>query len=181
LKVSTLLVTHSQEEALVMSDRIAVMRKGKIECIDTPVGVYNRPPNRFVCTFVGDANILDCRVESIAGGEAQLRCDGLRLVIDALPGMAAGQALSVAIRPESVVLHGGAGAQESGSLGEEARVVDAIFKGSHISYVIAGGGQQLHVLTLPPQGRPLFAVGDRVRFALPKSSVIPLAGEANHA
>ena len=73
LNVSTLLVTHSQEEALVMSDRIAVMRRGKIECIDAPYGVYNRPPNSFVCTFVGDANIFECDVVSVENGEAVLR------------------------------------------------------------------------------------------------------------
>ena len=91
LNVSTLLVTHSQEEALVMSDRIAVMRRGKIECIDSPYGVYNRPPNSFVCTFVGDANVLECRVESISGMEAVLRRNALQFVIPAPPGVSAGQ------------------------------------------------------------------------------------------
>jgi iron(III) transport system ATP-binding protein len=175
LKVSTLLVTHSQEEALVMSDRIAVMRAGKIECIDTPARVYNRPPNRFVCTFLGEANILQCSVESLEGGEALLRCNGLRILTDAPSGMRAGQALTIAIRPEGVVLHG-ADAPKSAA-GEDASVVDAVFKGSLISYLIAAGGQQLHVLTLPPRGGAPFAVGDRVRFSLPKSSIIPLVAE----
>jgi ABC-type Fe3+/spermidine/putrescine transport system ATPase subunit len=62
LGVSTLYVTHDQEEALVLGDRIAVMREGHIEQIDTPERIYNRPANLFVGTFVGQANILSGRL-----------------------------------------------------------------------------------------------------------------------
>ncbi|HMK81044.1 MAG TPA: ABC transporter ATP-binding protein [Xanthobacteraceae bacterium] len=178
LKVSTLLVTHSQEEALVMSDRIAVMRRGRIECIDTPNRVYNRPPNRFVCTFVGDANILECAVESVADGEARLLCNALRLAVDAPPGVSQGARLTVAVRPESVVLHRASAPQaRAGEDASHGRVVDAIFKGSHIAYTIEVGGERLHVLTLPPVDGAAFRVGETVRITLPKSCVIPLGPE----
>jgi ABC-type Fe3+/spermidine/putrescine transport system ATPase subunit len=170
LNVSTLLVTHSQEEALVMSDRIAVMRRGRIECIDTPHQVYNRPPNRFVCTFVGDANVLDCVVRRVAGGEALLERKGLQFAIDAPAGVKEGQRLTVAIRPENV------GLQRTGS-GSRAKVVDTIFKGSHISYVIAAGDDQIHVLTLPPLDGTPFSPGDEVHFTLPKSRIILLVDD----
>jgi putative spermidine/putrescine transport system ATP-binding protein len=103
LNVSTLLVTHSQEEALIMSDRIAVMRRGRIECIDTPSVVYNRPPNEFVCTFVGDANIFRCEVEQVSGGEAMLKWGAVRFVVAAPSGLAGNQMLTVAIRPEMAI------------------------------------------------------------------------------
>jgi ABC-type Fe3+/spermidine/putrescine transport system ATPase subunit len=173
LNVSTLLVTHSQEEALVMSDRIAVMRRGKIECIDTPSGVYNRPPNSFVCTFVGDANIVACDVTSMSNGEAALRHGALQFIVKAPAGTAAGQKLKIAVRPENITLHA-----PSGTTGEMQGVVrDAIFKGSNIAYVVAVGDQQLHVLTLPPTDGQPFAIGDNVRLSVPKGHVIALAAD----
>jgi len=170
LHVSTLLVTHSQEEALVMSDRIAVMRGGRIECIDTPDRVYNRPPSRFVCSFVGEANILECRVEAVAQGNATLTRGALRLMIDALPGMTVGQTLSVAIRPENV------GLRRISPDDDDIKgvVADAVFKGSNISYLVALGDEKLHVLTLPPLDGRVFAPGDEVHLTLPKAKLIPL-------
>lgn len=174
LNVSTLLVTHSQEEALVMSDRIAVMRRGRIEAIDSPGQVYNRPPNRFVCTFVGDANILECVVKRVSGGEALLERSGLQFAVDAPAGIKDGDKLSVAIRPENVGLQ----REATGAAAHRAKVVDTIFKGSHISYVIAAGADQIQVLTLPPLDGSPFAPGEDVHFTLPKSRIIPLAEDA---
>ena len=175
LHVSTLLVTHSQEEALVMSDRIAVMRRGKIECIDTPFVVYNKPPNRFVCTFIGEANVLKCRVEDVSQGEALLRRGALQFTAPVAAGVIKGQALAVGIRPENVALHK-VPASDAAS-GNEGIILDAIFKGSHIAYEIAAGDDRLHALTLPPvEGSP-FAPGDHVRVTLPKDRIIVLAPE----
>jgi ABC-type Fe3+/spermidine/putrescine transport system ATPase subunit len=170
LNVSTLLVTHSQEEALIMSDRIAVMRRGRIECIDTPSVVYNRPPNEFVCTFVGDANIVRCEVEQVSGGEAMLKWGALRFAVAAPSGLSGGQMLTVAIRPEHVILHR-AGAADT----HDGLVKDAIFKGSHFDYVISVGDGDLHVIALPPVDGAPFAQGERIRLSLPESRVIPLA------
>jgi ABC-type Fe3+/spermidine/putrescine transport system ATPase subunit len=170
LNVSTLLVTHSQEEALVMSDRIAVMRRGRIECIDTPDAVYNRPPNEFVCTFVGDANILACEVEQAENGEAILRRGTMRFSATGARSLAKGQKLTVAIRPENVILHRSARADT-----HEGRVKDAIFKGSHFDYVISAGSDDLHVLALPPLDNAPFAAGEQVHFSFPRSRVITLA------
>jgi ABC-type Fe3+/spermidine/putrescine transport system ATPase subunit len=172
LNVSTLLVTHSQEEALVMSDRIAVMRRGRIECIDTPDAVYNRPPNEFVCTFVGDANILHCEVEQVGSGEAVLRRGAMRFVAPAPNGLAKGGKQTIAVRPESVALHRAATAETL-----EGRVADAIFKGSHFDYVIASGGDELHALAMPPTDGPPYVAGQTIHFSFPRSRVILLATE----
>jgi ABC-type Fe3+/spermidine/putrescine transport system ATPase subunit len=175
LNVSTLLVTHSQEEALIMSDRIAVMRRGRIECIDTPSVVYNRPPNEFVCTFVGDANIFRCEVEQVSGGEAMLKWGATRFVVAAPSGLTGGQILTVAIRPENVVLHR-AGAADA----HEGLVKDAIFKGSYFDYVVSAGHDDLHVIALPPIDGAPFAQGEKIHFSLPKSRVISLAEDQAH-
>jgi ABC-type Fe3+/spermidine/putrescine transport system ATPase subunit len=175
LNVSTLLVTHSQEEALVMSDRIAVMRRGKIESIATPGEIYNRPPNKFVCSFVGDANFLECKVDALGGSEVSLDCDDTRLTMLAKPGLSVGQRLTVAVRPESVALARPNGAKQSGDI--EAHVADAIFKGSQIEYVVNVRSRKIHALTLPPAGGDQFKPGDKVWLRIAPSSVIPMAAD----
>jgi ABC-type Fe3+/spermidine/putrescine transport system ATPase subunit len=146
------------------------MRRGRIECIDTPSVVYNRPPNEFVCTFVGDANIFRCDVEQVSGEEAMLKWGAIRFASAAPSGLAGGQTLTVAIRPEHVILHRAGNADTHDGL-----VKDAIFKGSHFDYVITAGNGDLHVIALPPVDGVPFAPGERIRLSLPKSRVIPLA------
>jgi ABC-type Fe3+/spermidine/putrescine transport system ATPase subunit len=82
--------------------------------------------------------------------------------------------MKIAIRPENIKVHRPA----DSTSGIEATVLDAIFKGNHISYLVEAGADRLHILTLPPlDGRP-FAVGDEVRLTVPQSHVIALTGEA---
>jgi putative spermidine/putrescine transport system ATP-binding protein len=69
--ISGLYVTHDQEEALTMSDRIAVFNKGRIEQIGTPEELYDRPATRFVASFIGDTNLVEGRVLGVAGGIAR--------------------------------------------------------------------------------------------------------------
>jgi len=176
LNVSTMLVTHSQEEALVMSDRIAVMRRGKIECIDTPASVYSRPPNSFVCTFVGEANVFDCEVVSVEGGRMTLKRGAMQFAAELPGGAQVKRTMKVAVRPENVSVHRPAD-QPSGI---KATVRDAIFKGNNISYVLDAGGKELHALTLPPlDGKP-FEIGDKVHLTIPPARVIALTDEASH-
>lgn len=174
LQVSTLLVTHSQEEALVMSDRIAVMRSGVIECVDTPQRIYNQPPTSFVCSFVGDANIFDCRIEALVHGEARLKRGALELAIDAQSGMSAGQVIMVAIRPENVTI---LPAVAAGPTCNGAVILDAVFKGSNILYSVSVGDERLNIVTPPPADTRLFAPGEHVQLAFPKNKVILLERE----
>ncbi|MCF6476072.1 ABC transporter ATP-binding protein [Nonomuraea sp. MG754425] len=91
-------VTHDQEEALALSDRIAVLNGGRIEQLGTPDEVYRRPATRFVAQFIGAANVL----EGTATGTGGLDLGGL--VVNALPGLPEGERAVVAIRPERVRL-----------------------------------------------------------------------------
>jgi len=165
-----LFISHDLGVVEHIADRVAVMRRGRIECIDTPLVVYNRPPNEFVCTFVGDANIFRCEVEQVSGGEAMLKWGALRFAVVAPSGLAGGKILTVAIRPENVILHRAAAADTHDGL-----VKEAIFKGSHFDYVISAGAGGLHVIALPPIDGWPFAQGEKIHFSLPKSRVIPLA------
>jgi putative spermidine/putrescine transport system ATP-binding protein len=103
LGITTVFVTHDQEEALSMSDRIVVMSEGRIEQVGTPFEVYNFPRTRFVASFVGTLNILRGKVGDPAKGT--ITVDGQEIVsargvADAQPG----EMRSVALRPEAVVL-----------------------------------------------------------------------------
>src|SRR5262249_34141160 len=72
LGVTVLYVTHDQEEALVMSDRIAVMNRGRIEQVDRAQRLYERPATDFVATFLGESNVFAGRVVHVAGSEAEI-------------------------------------------------------------------------------------------------------------
>jgi putative spermidine/putrescine transport system ATP-binding protein len=171
LNVSTLLVTHSQEEALVMSDRIAVMRRGRIECLGAPDLVYQRPPTEFVCTFVGDANLFDCVVSAVSGPEAMLTSGELRFSCK-MPAACVGQQLTAAIRPENISIQGP-------SDDVDAVVTDAIFKGSHIEYCLTVSNYELRALASPSGHGGPFMVGQRIKVGFPVDSIMALPKAAD--
>src|SRR5579864_5020909 len=109
--ITFLLVTHDQQEALALSDRVAVMSQGRIEQVGTPLEIFERPETAFVATFTGAANLWDAEVLG-AAGEGRLRvrlAAGLELEVPApLPAAAPGTALLLAVRPERLTLRAGA-------------------------------------------------------------------------
>jgi spermidine/putrescine transport system ATP-binding protein len=101
-------VTHDQEEALAMSDRIAVMDAGRVEQIGTPREVYEQPATPFVADFIGSLNAIEIRVDEVVGGYGIARLgEQDRVVVPVEAGTAAGAELRVAVRPEHVELAGG--------------------------------------------------------------------------
>jgi spermidine/putrescine transport system ATP-binding protein len=107
LRTTFLFVTHDQEEALVMADRIAVMSHGRIEQLDRTEDLYERPRTRFVADFLGVRNLIDATVDSIEGGLATLRTKGglfFRAADDG--GYHPGAAVVVGVRPERVRMNG---------------------------------------------------------------------------
>ena len=104
LGITTIYVTHDQEEALSLSDRIVVMRDGRVEQIGTPFEIYNFPRTGFVASFVGTLSIL--RGQVVDPGRGAIAIDGQEiLATQGLEGARAGEARSVALRPEIVSLH----------------------------------------------------------------------------
>ena len=102
LGITTIMVTHDQDEALTLSDRVAVMRDGLIEQFGTPREVYERPETRFVADFVGTSNFVEGAVTRRDGGYWVTGADGLVLSLDGTPP--AGPRATVALRPESIRL-----------------------------------------------------------------------------
>lgn len=117
---TTLYVTHDQEEALVMSDRIAVMRGGTIMQIGTAQDLYARPVNTFVARFLGESNLIAGTVAGLNGGFAALTVPGLATPIEghAVPGLYTGKPGAALIRPENLRLRAG---------GLPARVLERVF------------------------------------------------------
>ena len=115
LDITTVYVTHDQEEALAISDRVAVMRSGRVEQVGRPREVYRRPATRFVAEFLGDNNVLAGEVREVSdtgGGDLRVavRVGGRRLVVrtdgDGYPRPARGDRLTVCVRPEALVVDG---------------------------------------------------------------------------
>jgi len=116
-------VTHDQEEALSMSDRIAVMNNGVIEQLDNPRSIYQRPQTPFVADFVGVLNAIDVRVDEVDELTARmLVADGQRVEVPVATGATIGSAMTAAVRPERVrvqhfgALDGGPGSRLEGTV-----------------------------------------------------------------
>jgi len=157
---TTLYVTHDQEEALVMSDRVVVMADGVIQQIGTPADLYSRPANRFVADFIGEANILEGTLRSV--GEAfQIAIPDGTVFAAAGAAVATGERVAVVVRPESVVLGPAAAACRNAF---EGRVEQAIYVGDALRYVVQlPSGQSISAKLPHRAGGDAIAVGDRIR------------------
>jgi putative spermidine/putrescine transport system ATP-binding protein len=102
--ITTLFVTHDQEEALTIADRIAVLDAGRLMQIGCPQEIYQRPASLFVASFIGDVNVLPCRVASIAGGVAELEYAGRRLFCTNFSGISPNDRVNLLVRPEVIRL-----------------------------------------------------------------------------
>ncbi len=139
--ITFVLVTHDQEEALSMSDRVCIMREGAIVQVGSPRELYDKPANRYVADFVGKSNFFDGVVESHADGHQRVRLDnGHSLDVDRPASgepMADGHPVTLSIRPEQIVL-----ARDASRLpGDAAIVIEAevrnrIFLGEHTEYLL---------------------------------------------
>jgi spermidine/putrescine transport system ATP-binding protein len=95
-------VTHDQEEALTMSDRIAVMNRGAVEQVDTPERVYEHPRTTFVAGFIGVSNLMPGTVTSVSGDRGDVRLEGGVEVAAPVDGLRPGQSCHVVVRPEKL-------------------------------------------------------------------------------
>ena len=105
--ITFVFVTHDQEEALTMSDRIAVMARGRVLQVESPTGLYERPNSRFVADFIGNMNFFDGSLQSSSNGNAIVDAGPLGAVEAAINGLESGVGddIMVAIRPEKIGLH----------------------------------------------------------------------------
>lgn len=166
--ITFVFVTHDQEEALAMSDRIAVMSEGAIQQIGSPHEIYHHPANRFVAQFIGENNLLPAKVVDCKGERARIEVTGQGLVeLTAGHPLQAGQALTVAVRPEKLSLARGELAADM--LRFHGRVEATMFLGTDTALHLAlADGQHLLMRDLqsaagsqPPQVGSMVAVDVR--------------------
>ena len=131
LGITTVYVTHDQEEAMAVSDRIAVMNLGVIQQIGTPKTLYQRPSNRFVATFIGRSNLMDAVVKVNGSEKAIVFNNGYTVKMDNLTDVTDGQKVSVSVRPEELVINS---TSEGGSL--TGTVLYSTFLGLNTHYIV---------------------------------------------
>ena len=148
LGLTTLMVTHDQDEALTLSDRIAVMRDGRIEQMGAPAEIYDRPVSRFVASFIGTSNFFRGRLGETHDGAFAVDAEhGVRLIVD---GKAPGPDVLVALRPESIRLHPGA---EATGPNQFATVVEqVVYRGQHTQYLLRRHGGEMLTATRHDEG-----------------------------
>ncbi len=170
LGLTTVFVTHDQEEALVLSDRIAVMDRGRIEQIDVPTEIYRRPANRFVAQFIGDSNLFEAQVVDVQGGRVRFRTGAGPLLVASLPSgrsLPAG-AVTLVLRPERVVR---VAPDEGAENRLSATVRDAIYVGDGVKYRLElSGGTALTAAWSGAEGS-LLAAGTPVEIAIPPAAL----------
>jgi putative spermidine/putrescine transport system ATP-binding protein len=153
LGITTVFVTHDQEEALSISDRVVVMHEGRADQIGTPAEIYNRPETRFVAGFVGHLNTFD----AVKASETQVMFAGQTLPSErSLRGVSDGARITVALRPEALAL----APRAPQDIAIEGRVLDVNFLGSVIRAKVEVEGRPVSFdmfnqagVTMPPVGQ----------------------------
>ncbi|MGH6809149.1 MAG: ABC transporter ATP-binding protein [Ensifer adhaerens] len=162
LGITTVFVTHDQEEALSISDRIVVMNAGRADQIGTPFEVYNTPATRFVASFVGTLNIIEGKVADPAAGAVTIGNQQVALR-DSIAGMKGGDSISLALRPEA----GSIADSAKGDTTLAGQVVSTSFLGSVIRTKLRIGGDVISFDMFNDPGLTPPASGENVtlRFA----------------
>ena len=166
LGLTTIFVTHDQDEALSMSDRVVVMDRGVIQQVGTPEEVYRQPANRFVAEFVGRVNLIDGTVASVGGGSVVVAVNGSgqRLTVPAPDGTGLAQNVTIAVRPEAVTLAPADGASVNGTNTRDASVHTVSFLGDHYEYEVNAGTLALVVQSASR------VPGERIRVHIPSEA-----------
>jgi iron(III) transport system ATP-binding protein len=169
--LTTLYVTHDQEEALAIADRIAVMRRGRILQVGTAEDIYRRPNSRGVAAFVGETNLLQGAVEHAGASTVQVSSEAGTLLSTLGASFAAGAPVLVSIRPECLRFVNGARADTL-----EGELLSSTYLGDTTSHVVRVGKTQLVVreLNAPRSGR---ASGSRCSLEVAAEDVVLLPAD----
>jgi ABC-type Fe3+/spermidine/putrescine transport system ATPase subunit len=150
--ITFIIVTHDQEEALVMADRMAILKDGKLLQCGSPEEIYENPTDRFVANFIGVMNFIEGRI----GGDGHFTAKGVRLPV---PDLAAGPT-ALAIRPEDVAIdHDGQGI--------EGRITDIAYHGlDRVLHVAVEPSATPFQVRVPARGETGHAIGEPIRIAI---------------
>jgi spermidine/putrescine ABC transporter ATP-binding subunit len=175
LNITSIFVTHDQDEALTISDKIAVMNAGRIEQIDSAKSVFETPKTEFVLGFIGQSNKFDGRVEEANANYATVAVRDWRIkVVNPSQGLSAGDKLTVAVRPGKMSLSREAPAADQNAI--EGTIIDTLYLGTSTQYYVETGGLRTEVHrqnTDSSSAEQNFTIGDRVWITwLPQSTLL---------
>ncbi len=172
LKITFLYVTHDQEEALAMSDRIGVMNQGRLEQVGRAEDIYERPKTRFVAGFIGETNVLSGRVHRMQDGVPTIMdVSGLKVMLPPSHHIGGpGSPISISVRPEKIYL----GKVPPHSNRFKCRIVDEIYRGSSSIYVVRlVDGTTLRVECQMKNSKADYSIGDQAEVGwMPENSVV---------
>jgi putative spermidine/putrescine transport system ATP-binding protein len=155
--ITTILVTHDQEEALSMSDRIAVMARGRIEQVSSPTEIYDQPQTLFVNQFVGTTNMLPGEFVAAGSSARVILGEGLALDVPPQAGLVSGAKVAASIRPEQLRV------VTSGGLPGTIKAVMPL--GAHVVYDIEVAPALSVKISEPREGQPMRRSGEKVHVA----------------
>ena len=179
--ITFILVTHDQEEALSMSDRICIMRDGQIIQSGSPRELYDEPVNKYVADFVGKTNFFDGAVIEVGNTEITVKSELGLVIVGTQPkgtsALTVGSKASVAVRPEMISISSANDNQDSSNITIQGQVMNRIFLGEHSEYLIATEGYG-DVMVLSPKSiesiNKSFAPGDNVSISWRPEAVLVL-------
>jgi putative spermidine/putrescine transport system ATP-binding protein len=169
LGITTIFVTHDQEEALSMSDRVVVMHQGIADQVGTPFEIYNRPATRFVAQFVGTLNLIDASVVDASAG--RIRVGDVSIALNRALPADANDKVSLALRPETIAL----GRQEGRNVVLSGRIAEVHFLGSVIRIRVNVGDHVVSLDTFNRPDAPPPAVGSTAEISLSEQDLLVLA------
>ena len=153
--ITTIFVTHDQEEALTLSDRIAIIDQGRVVQVGAPKDVYERPETAFAAHFLGDANFF----EGSAGTDSMVTTAAFGPIRTADPLPDGGASVMLAVRPEKMRL--ATSAEHGGDNRIDGVVLQTVFSGNSVTYIVAAGGETIRVFA-QNSGDQVFNIDDAV-------------------
>ena len=164
--ITALYVTHDQDEAMSLSDRIVVMNKGRIDQIGRPEEIYRRPTTRFVADFIGSSNFMKAEVADVANGRARVTVLGQQRELPASELSADATSRVVLVRPESVQVS--LADSKAGVGGDHGTITRAVFYGSNVEYVVKTEAGDIVAVVSDPDEDQILKVGDEVVVDFPQ-------------
>jgi iron(III) transport system ATP-binding protein len=166
--ITSLYVTHDQDEAMSLSDRVVVMNKGRIEQVAPPVEIYFRPATVFVADFIGRANFIEVVPEQVEAVTAVVTALGRRLTVACHPEVRPGTAAFLMVRPETVEL-------APASVGGMGTVLRSTFHGHSVDYEVETNTGTLNVTERGPDPRKMLGEGTNVSITIDPNRVYLLS------
>lgn len=170
LGITSIYVTHDQEEAMSISDSVIIMNEGRIEQVGTPEDIYTKPKNRFVADFIGKANFIEAEVREIKDSVAIVSTMGAILNIHSYNGISPGDTGLLVVRPEAIEL-------VSSDAGKYQGVIRyATYLGANVTYQVEINGNLLFVDVANPKRGSIFLPGTQVGVNFQEETIHILSG-----